>query len=176
MQEPTPKPEFEAFLGLLVSDSQRIPSSASSTSPQPSSTTPNNRLSSPSSSSSSSSSSSQHQQTIQFSTPLTDHSSVNDDRRAKLDISPSGNRVRTEVLNEAIFPNWHDNAASTHLDDPEEMQKQDPLAVQVWKTYSRQKMRLPNQERMENLTWRMMAMNLKKKEAEQARLVISPSG
>lgn len=77
--------------------------------------------------------------------------------------------MRTEVLNEAFFPDWQSNAVAADFDDPAEMQKQDPLAVQVWKTYSRQKMRMPNQERMENLTWRMMAMNLKRKEAEQAR-------
>ncbi|KAF3905166.1 hypothetical protein AA313_de0202549 [Arthrobotrys entomopaga] len=42
------------------------------------------------------------------------------------------------------------------------MQKQDPLATQIWKLYSRTKVGLPNQERMENLTWRMMSMTLKK--------------
>ncbi|KAK6533240.1 hypothetical protein TWF694_002196 [Orbilia ellipsospora] len=42
------------------------------------------------------------------------------------------------------------------------MQKQDPLATQIWKLYSRTKVGLPNQERMENLTWRMMSMTLKR--------------
>ncbi|CED85493.1 GATA-4/5/6 transcription factors [Phaffia rhodozyma] len=45
----------------------------------------------------------------------------------------------------------------------------DPVAAQVWKMYSKHKSELPNGQRMENLTWRMMAMNLRKKElAEQA--------
>ncbi|KAL9100056.1 MAG: hypothetical protein Q9187_009411, partial [Circinaria calcarea] len=50
------------------------------------------------------------------------------------------------------------------------MQKNDPLATQIWKLYSKTKTQLPNQERMENLTWRMMAMSLKRKEREQARV------
>ena len=156
-----PNPDFEAFIGSLPDYSQHTASPDSSTSPQPSSTA-DNRLSS------SSTTSSSHRPN-QLSTPLTDHTSIDDDTRVKLDISLSDSRVRKEVLNEAFFPNWQNNAVATEFNDPAEMQKQDPLAVQVWKTYSRQKMRMPNQERMENLTWRMMAMNLKKKEAEQAR-------
>ncbi|OKL62271.1 Nitrogen regulatory protein areA [Talaromyces atroroseus] len=48
------------------------------------------------------------------------------------------------------------------------MQRKDPLATQIWKLYSRTKSQLPNQERMENLTWRMMAMSLKRQERERA--------
>ncbi|KAI8972224.1 hypothetical protein BD414DRAFT_518040 [Trametes punicea] len=47
--------------------------------------------------------------------------------------------------------------------DPERMAKEDPLATQVWKMYARQKATLPHAQRMENLTWRMMALALKKK-------------
>ncbi|KAK3335702.1 GATA zinc finger protein [Cercophora scortea] len=39
---------------------------------------------------------------------------------------------------------------------PETMQKQDPLATQIWKFYHQTKRMLPEQERVENLTWRMM--------------------
>ncbi|KAL7773725.1 hypothetical protein CFE70_003692 [Pyrenophora teres f. teres 0-1] len=42
------------------------------------------------------------------------------------------------------------------------MQKNDPLGTQIWKLYSRAKTQLPNAERMENLTWRMMAMNMRR--------------
>ncbi|KAB5593150.1 Nitrogen regulatory protein area protein [Ceratobasidium theobromae] len=38
-----------------------------------------------------------------------------------------------------------------------------PLAAQMWKMYAKTKASLPHQQRMENLTWRMMAMALKKK-------------
>lgn len=53
--------------------------------------------------------------------------------------------------------------------DPDEMAKKDPLATQVWKMYAKQRSTLPNGARMENLTWRMMAMTLRKKK-EQERL------
>ena len=54
------------------------------------------------------------------------------------------------------------------MGDPDELQKKDPLGTQIWKLYTRQKAQLPNQERMENLTWRMMAVNLRR-EREQAQ-------
>ncbi|KAF8234058.1 hypothetical protein L208DRAFT_857215 [Tricholoma matsutake] len=55
--------------------------------------------------------------------------------------------------------------------DPEQLAREDPLATQVWKMYARTKATLPHAQRMENLTWRMMALALKKrKEDEEARL------
>ena len=92
--------------------------------------------------------------------------------RGKLDISTRDHDPRKGLLREAFFPDWRDDASSADLRPPEEMQKQDPLATQIWKLYSKTKTQLPNQERMENLTWRMMAMNLKRKEREQARYVM----
>jgi len=56
--------------------------------------------------------------------------------------------------------------------DPEQLAREDPLATQVWKMYARTKATLPHAQRMENLTWRMMALALKKrKEDEEARLI-----
>ncbi|PWZ02483.1 hypothetical protein BCV70DRAFT_836 [Testicularia cyperi] len=52
--------------------------------------------------------------------------------------------------------------------DPEEMAKKDPLATQVWKMYAKQRSQIPNGARMENLTWRMMAMTLRKKKEQEA--------
>ena len=82
----------------------------------------------------------------------------------KLDLQPE----HRELLREAVFPNWKDDASGEGLDNVEEMNRKDPLQVQIWKLYSRTKSQLPNSERMENLTWRMMAMNLKRKEREGA--------
>ena len=96
-------------------------------------------------------------------------SSTTQDTGVKLDLSPEHTLARTELLRESFFPDWKDDASSGDLDHPDEMQKKDPLATQIWKLYSKTKTQLPNQERMENLTWRMMAMNLKRKEREQAR-------
>ncbi|KAL2827712.1 nitrogen regulatory protein area [Aspergillus cavernicola] len=77
------------------------------------------------------------------------------------------------LLQDSLFPEWKPNAVRG-VDSPDEMQRRDPLATQIWKLYSRTKAQLPNQERMENLTWRMMAMSMRRQERErsyeQARL------
>lgn len=94
----------------------------------------------------------------------------------KLDFSGVDSVARKELLRESFFPTWKDDAAGAELDSPDEMQKKDPLATQIWRLYSKTKKQLPNQERMENLTWRMMAMNLRKRRQEEAlRYVASQS-
>jgi GATA-binding protein, other eukaryote len=54
--------------------------------------------------------------------------------------------------------------------DPERLAKEDPLATQVWKMYAKTKATLPHGQRMENLTWRMMALALKKKKEDEERV------
>ncbi|KAL3418809.1 GATA zinc finger [Phlyctema vagabunda] len=85
----------------------------------------------------------------------------------KLDIS-NASSARKDLLRESFFPTWKDDTAGEELDSPDEMQKKDPLATQIWRLYSKTKKQLPNQERMENLTWRMMAMSLRKRKQEEA--------
>lgn len=85
----------------------------------------------------------------------------------KLDISAE-TRARKELLRDSFFPHWKDDTAGQEIDSPDEMQKKDPLATQIWRLYSKTKKQLPNQERMENLTWRMMAMSLRKRKQEEA--------
>ncbi|KAF8472636.1 hypothetical protein BDZ91DRAFT_715475 [Kalaharituber pfeilii] len=68
--------------------------------------------------------------------------------------------ARNELLNSSLES--HPWAKSLVEEDPETLQKKDPLATQIWRLYSKQKQSLPNAERMENLTWRMMAMALKR--------------
>ncbi|KAI9721311.1 MAG: hypothetical protein M1812_002473 [Candelaria pacifica] len=87
-----------------------------------------------------------------------------------LDLPATDSSARNELLRESFFPDWRDDASRGDFDNPDEMQRRDPLATQIWKLYSKTKTQLPNQERMENLTWRMMAMSLKRKEREQSRL------
>ena len=53
--------------------------------------------------------------------------------------------------------------------DPAAMAKQDPLVTQVWKMYARTKATQPHAHRMENITWRMMALALQKKRREEKR-------
>jgi GATA-binding protein len=86
----------------------------------------------------------------------------------KLDLSAGNGSVRKDLLRESFFPTWKDDAAGEELDSPDEMQKKDPLATQIWRLYSKTKKQLPNHERMENLTWRMMAMSLRKRRQEEA--------
>ena len=54
--------------------------------------------------------------------------------------------------------------------DPEKLAREDPLATQVWKMYAKTKATLPHGQRMENLTWRMMALALKKKKEDEERV------
>ena len=90
-----------------------------------------------------------------------------------LDRSTVRSSTQQPVLQDAIFPTWKDDTGDdAKLAEPTEMARQDPLGIQMWKLYSRTKAQLPNQERMDNLTWRMMGVNLKRKEQEQARLVL----
>lgn len=84
----------------------------------------------------------------------------------KLD-RPASSRARDDLLSESFFPTWKDGSAGEELDDTDDMQKKDPLAAQVWRLYSKTKKTLPNQERMENLTWRMMTINLRKQKQEE---------
>ena len=62
-------------------------------------------------------------------------------------------------------------ASSDNLESPEEMQQNDPYAIQIWKLFRDTKARIPNHERMDNLAWRMMAMNLKRREQERDKYV-----
>ena len=54
----------------------------------------------------------------------------------------------------------------TEMGSPEHMARRDPLATQIWKAYANARGRdaLPNGQRMENLTWRLMHLTLKKQE------------
>jgi GATA-binding protein, other eukaryote len=82
----------------------------------------------------------------------------------KLDFSAVESVARKELLRG--FPVWKEDVAELELESLDEMQKKDPLATRVWRLYTKAKKQLPNQERLENLTWRMMAMNLRKRMRE----------
>lgn len=71
------------------------------------------------------------------------------------------------MLKKPIFPTFENDAGDAGLADPDEMQRNDPLGTQIWKLYSRAKTQLPNAERMENLTWRMMAMSMRRAELDR---------
>ena len=72
-------------------------------------------------------------------------------------------------LNSPPLPSENQNDSNI-----EQSSKNDPIASQVWKMYAKQKASLPNGQRMENLTWRMMALSLRKKR-EAENLAVSSS-
>ena len=85
----------------------------------------------------------------------------------KLDLSPTEPSGRRGLLRDNFLDQWKDDSRPDDLETPEEMQKNDPLGTQIWKLYHKTKGQLPNGERLENLTWRMMSMNLRRKEMER---------
>lgn len=103
--------------------------------------------------------------------PDMDSHMMSDDFSFGSPFSPTASSTAQDgLLDDPIFPEWT-SGAPRGGDNPDELQRQDPLAAQIWRLYSKTKANLPNQERMENLTWRMMAMSLKRKEREQLRYV-----
>jgi GATA-binding protein, other eukaryote len=85
-----------------------------------------------------------------------------------LDFSGAGHMAQHDVLGSSMFPAWKDGMAARD-ESLEQMQVDDPLATQVWRFFSKTKQNLPSQERMENLTWRMMHMKLRKQQQEEER-------
>jgi GATA-binding protein len=91
-----------------------------------------------------------------------------DGELGNLDFAVEESSARKDLLRDSFFPTWRDDSVDEELDNPDQMQKKDPLATQIWRLYTKTKKQLPNQERMENLTWRMMAMSLRKRKQEEA--------
>ncbi|KAI8576649.1 hypothetical protein K450DRAFT_274555 [Umbelopsis ramanniana AG] len=98
--------------------------------------------------------------------------------------SPPSN-IASHLLSDSLFPprkpkkavgdemdeSDHEEVEASDSDDSDTPgKKKDPLATQVWRMYTKAKDTLPNGSRLENLTWRMMAMTLNKKKAEAERL------
>lgn len=86
-----------------------------------------------------------------------------------LDLSLEDEAVRKGVLRQTYFPAWKNDSGDINETSPEDMQQRDPLQLEVWKLYSKAKTQLPNADRMQNLTWRMMSMNLRRLELERER-------
>lgn len=86
---------------------------------------------------------------------------------SKLDLPAVEAAARKGLLREPVFDEWKNDAATMDIESPEEMQRKDPLGTQMWKLYHKQKTQIPNSERLENLTWRLMSMNLRRRELER---------
>ncbi|KAL1920053.1 uncharacterized protein VTP21DRAFT_1199 [Calcarisporiella thermophila] len=96
--------------------------------------------------------------------------------------------IVTALLSEDLFPprpakksipmKKHDeeqedfNCSSPEDEDSEGEESErdkDPLAAQIWRLYTKAKDNLPHGARLENLTWRMMAMKLSKRRNENEK-------
>ncbi|KAI7863765.1 hypothetical protein BDF14DRAFT_1958967 [Spinellus fusiger] len=64
--------------------------------------------------------------------------------------------IADRVLGNALFP------------QTQQTSNKDPLSSQVWRMYTKAKDSLPNGSRLENLTWRMMAMTLTKSKDDKS--------
>ena len=78
----------------------------------------------------------------------------------------SGTAANDDLLGPALFPSLL-SAGPDAAQSVDQMQDDDPLATQVWKFFKATKQQLPNQQRMENLTWRMMALNMRRQKQEE---------
>ncbi|WFD49444.1 Sodium- and chloride-dependent GABA transporter 1 [Malassezia furfur] len=60
-------------------------------------------------------------------------------------------------------------------DEPETLARNDPLATQVWRMYAKQRDQLPNAARMENLTWRLMSLTLRRQRDQKSGAATEPA-
>lgn len=82
-------------------------------------------------------------------------------KEVRFDLSKTLHNARGTLSKTDAFAGFQDGIAGMST-SPGELGKEDPLAAQVWRFFSKTKQSLPNQERMENLTWRMMHASLRK--------------
>lgn len=82
-----------------------------------------------------------------------------------VDIHSTNNATKDALLGPALFPMLQ-NANAGNNQSIEQMQQDDPLATQIWKFFGRTKQQVPNQHRMENMTWRMMALQMRKQQQD----------
>ncbi|KAI0856366.1 hypothetical protein F4860DRAFT_417004 [Xylaria cubensis] len=78
----------------------------------------------------------------------------------------ANNAALYDVLTAPLFPHLEGGMYDSN-ETLSDLQARDPLAMSVWKFFSRTKQSLPRQERMENFTWRMQHVNLQKLRKQQ---------
>lgn len=75
--------------------------------------------------------------------------------------------IASQLLADSLFEPPKRKGSSAKKDD--DQAAKDPLSSQVWRMYTKAKDNLPNGSRLENLTWRMMAMTLKNRTAAKSK-------
>lgn len=81
------------------------------------------------------------------------------------DFSGSVDTPGRDILQTATLPALQ-NGISGQEETFDDLRQNDPLATQIWKFFSKTKQSLPHQGRMENITWRMMHVDLRKQQQE----------
>lgn len=94
-------------------------------------------------------------------------------KELRFDLQDTVGSARGKLSQPGAFASFDDGIAGMAA-SPEDLGSEDPLATQVWRFFTKTKQSLPNQERMENLTWRMMHTSLRKQ--RQADAESSSSG
>lgn len=83
-----------------------------------------------------------------------------------MDFTKTDNPAHFDFLQTSLFPNLR-NGMSGNSESLEQMQQNDPLATQIWRFFRNTKQSLPSQDRMVNLTWRMMHLSLRRRKQEE---------
>lgn len=80
--------------------------------------------------------------------------------------------INKTLLEDAFFPkdSGGSRGGASEETDPAALAKEDPLATQIWRMYAKQRDQLPNAARMENLTWRLMSLSLRKQRNRTATM------
>ncbi|KAK7740762.1 Sodium- and chloride-dependent GABA transporter 1 [Cytospora paraplurivora] len=82
-------------------------------------------------------------------------------KELRFDLQETIGNAQGKLSHSEAFPGFDDGIAGMAT-SAEDLEREDPLATRVWRFFSKTKQSLPNQERMENLTWRMMHASLRK--------------
>ncbi|OTB04639.1 hypothetical protein M426DRAFT_58139 [Hypoxylon sp. CI-4A] len=104
----------------------------------------------------------------QMSHEMADEDSPGDLRmhELNLDFTKPSNPIMIDFLQSSTLKNPRYSVFGNN-ESLEAMQQTDPLAMQVWRFFRNTKQNLPSQERMENLTWRMMHLGLQRRKQEE---------
>ncbi|KAI0476489.1 hypothetical protein GGR56DRAFT_474772 [Xylariaceae sp. FL0804] len=77
--------------------------------------------------------------------------------------------ARLDFLQDELFPDARNAAVSATDGGLARMQQDNPLelATEVWRFFSKTKLSLPSWERMENVSWRMMHLEMRKQQQQE---------
>lgn len=94
----------------------------------------------------------------------------------KLDFTRPTSTAQGEMLRASTLPQWESGGSGGGGAGPgpdgrtiDDLHRADPLATEIWRFFTQTKQLLPHKERMENMMWRMMHLNLRKRRKADAK-------